>query len=115
MMPMPDPHNLDPARIHGADEMYAQARNHLDKIIAYVRQQESNIYAMAGNTDTSVLYDWFRAYIKQAENHGGQAMQKHARDTTLLMCAAALTRLVRDTRTDATLAQLDWKEPDDDH
>lgn len=102
--------NRDPARIHGADEMWTQALNQLDKIIAYIRTLEADIYTEAGeNTDASVLYDWLKAYIKKAEDNGGQV----ARDSTMLMAAAAITRLVRAPRTDDPLAQLDWKEPEE--
>jgi hypothetical protein len=102
--------NRDPARIHGADEMWTQALNHLDKIIAHVKTMEPDIYVMAGeNTDASVLFDWLKGYIKVAENVGGRA----AHETTLLMCAAAITKLVRASRTDNDpLTQLDWKEPE---
>lgn len=103
-MPMPNPENLNPARIKAADEMYAEARNHLDKIIAYSRSVESIVYAKAGNADPSVIYDWFKAYIVMAHRDGGE----QAQNTTMLMCAAALTRLVCETHTDATLlAELD--------
>lgn len=107
----PEPRNLDPRRIRAADEIYAQARNHLDKIIEHVHEMESDIYTVSGNRDSSVLYDWLKGYIQIAERNGGQK----AHDITLLMCAAAITRLVRDERTDATLAELDKELDDDDH
>lgn len=99
--------NRDPSRIHGADEMWTAALNHLDKIIAHVKTMEDDIYTVAGgNHDASVLYDWLKGYIMVAETKGGQ----QARNMTLLMAAAAITRLVRAPRTDDPLAQLDWKE-----
>lgn len=112
MCDSPEPRNLDPKRIHAADEMYTQARNHLDRIMAHVRTMEPNIYGTAGNRDSSVLYDWLKGYILVAEKGGGE----NAHKMTVLMCAAALTRLVRDERTDATLAELDKEiEDHDDH
>jgi hypothetical protein len=107
----PEEVNRDPARIHGADEMWTSALNRLDKIVAYIRTMEPDIYTAAGeNHDSSVLYDWLKGYIMIAETRGGRV----ARQTTTLMCAAALTKLVRAPRTDDPLAQLDWKEPEDD-
>jgi hypothetical protein len=108
-MTQPNEANLDPKRIHAADEIYTTARNHLDKIIAHVKEMEPDIYTVAGNADASVLYDWLKGYIAVAERNGG----KPAHEVTLLMCAAAITRLVRASRTDNDpLAQLDWKEPE---
>jgi DNA topoisomerase VI subunit A len=112
----PNEANRDPRRIHAADKMYAQARNHLDKIIEHVKELEPDIYTVSGNTDSSVLYDWLKGYIKVAEDKASElseAQGKAARDMTLLMCAAAITRLVWASRTDNDpLAQLDWKEPE---
>jgi hypothetical protein len=101
--------NRDPARIHGAEQMWAQAQQHLDKIIANVRQDEPRIIAQTGgNTDDSALYDFLKGYIMQAERISGQK----AHDVTILMCAAAIVRLVRAPRTDDILAQLDWETGD---
>lgn len=99
--------NRDPARIHGAEQVWAQANTHLQKIMDHVATLEDDIYTAAGgNHDPSVLYDWLKAYIQTAERNGG----KPARDVTMLMCAAAITRLVRAPRTtNDPLAQLDWK------
>lgn len=88
----PTPNNRDPAVVSMADRIWLDASEHLDKIVAYVKTLEPDIYAMAGNTDTSVLYDWLKGYIQVAEVNGG----KQARDVTLLMAAAAITRLVRE-------------------
>lgn len=106
----PEPRNRDPRRIHAADEMYTAARNHLDKIMAHVKEMEPDIYLVGGNDDSSVLYDWLRTYIRVAEDMGGE----NARKVTLIMCAAAITRLVRDERTDAALAELDKELGNDD-
>lgn len=106
--------NRDPAKIHAADEVWTQALNHLDKIIAHVATLEDDIYTAAGgNHDPSVLYDWLKAYIMTAERHGGRV----AHGITTLMCAAAITRLVCASHTTKDpLAQLDWKvEDNDDH
>jgi hypothetical protein len=104
--------NRDPKRVHGADQLWAEASIHLDKIIAYVRTQESDIYTEAGgNHDPSVLYDWMKGYIMAAEVSGGRA----ARHMTLLMAAASITRLTRAPRVDDPLAQLDKELGHDDH
>jgi hypothetical protein len=104
----------DPRRIQDTEQMWAQATEHVDSILAFVRRQEPLIYAkVGGNTDISVLFDWFKAYIQVAENQGGQ--EQH--NATIVICAAALTRLMRqDDLTDArtVLAQLERDMTDDD-
>jgi hypothetical protein len=104
--------NRDPRRIHGAEQMWAQASIHLDRVLAMVHEQEPAIIEnAAGNTDPSVIYDWLKLFIMVAERHG-----QEAHNTTILMCAAAITRLARAPRVDDPLAQLDWKETgNDDH
>lgn len=94
-----------PQAIHGAEQMWAIANNHLQKIIDEVKSNEPGIYAKAGNTDPSVLYDWFKMYIQVAEQRAGAP----AHDMTILMCCAAITRLVRDERTEVSdvLTQLE--------
>lgn len=105
--------NADPRRIHAADEMWTAATDHLDKIIEHVRTMEPNIYRMAQeNHDISVLFDWMKMYIISVEEQYGE----QAHRMTMLMCAAAVTRLVRAPRTDDVLAQLDKElNQDDDH
>ena len=104
----------DPQRIHNTEQWWAQATEHLDKILAYVKTQEPAIYAKAaGNTDVSVLFDWFKAYIQTAENQGGLA----AHQATIVLCACAITRLMRDDERMAAstvLAQLE-RDMNDDH
>lgn len=96
--------NRDPRRIHGADEMWAEARDHLDKILDEVTKIMPKIYVQAGgNTDASVTFDFMKGYIMKSEQTGG--MMAHR--VTVLMCAAAITRLVRAPRANDPLAQLD--------
>jgi hypothetical protein len=84
------------------------------------------VYANAGgNADISVVYDWWKAYIQLAEEQGQNvanligAQGNGAHDMTILMCAAAITRLMHaeaGMATSTVLAQLE-KEigNDDDH
>lgn len=104
---MPENPNTEPWRIHGAEQVWAQADEHLGKIIANLQLMEPNIYEQAaGNDDASVLYDYLKGFITRSAKTDPGAL-----DTSLLMCAAAITRLVRASRTDTDiLAQLDWKE-----
>jgi hypothetical protein len=104
--------NEDPRRIHIAEQMWATMSQRLDQIIEYVRSEEPQIYEVGGNTDASVLFDWMKYYIVTNE----RAFGEQAEVMTLLMCAAAITRLVRAPLTDDVLAQLDKEiEGNDDH
>lgn len=110
-MDRPPPENRDPRRIHGAEQMWAAASRHLDKVIALVHAEESAIIAnAAGNSDASVIYDWLKLFIMVAEKDDEPNGDQQAHNTTILMCAAAITRLVRAPRINDPLAQLDWKE-----
>lgn len=102
-MPIPQDGYNHPSHIHGAEQMWAQGSAYLDQVIKHVREHEPAIYGNVGNTDSSVLYDWLKAFIITAEQDGNPT----AHDVTILMCAAAITRLVRAPRTDDPLAQLD--------
>lgn len=104
--------NSDPRRIRAADEMYAQARNHLDKILDTLTTDAlPEVYtATGGNDDASVTFDFLKTYIIKAEREYGES----AHQVTILMCAAAMTRLVRASTIDP-LAQLDKEISHDDH
>lgn len=105
-MPTPQDDYNHPAHIHGAEQMWAQASAYLDVIIKQVRMREPMIYGAVENTDSSVLYEWLKCFILGAEAGGGDNPTPH--EVTILMCAAAITKLVRAPRTtDDTLAQLD--------
>lgn len=96
--------NRDPGRIQAADQMWAEATAHLDKVVNHIRELEPAIIRATGeNTDSSVIFDWLKAYIYRAETNGGDV----AHQVTMAMCAAAITKLVRAPRTDDPLAQLD--------
>ena len=121
----PIPGNNDPHRVHGAEQMWAAADAHLRKVIEYAHTVMPDVYAKAGgNTDISVVYDWWKAYIQAAEevgenlsnmlglNHNG------AHDMTVLMCAAAITKLMASEETmrvSTVLTQLERDINDDDH
>lgn len=114
--PLPD-NNSHPERTHLAEQMWAQADEHLGKVIGYAQSVMPAAYANAGgNQDISVVYDWWKAYIQVAEQVGGQ----RAHEITILMCSAAITRLMRQDdrmRADTVLAQLEKEITghDDDH
>lgn len=106
--------NRDPRRIHGADEKWTAALNHLGTVMEYIEGIEPMIYSAGGNTDASVLFDFMAGYIQKAEQAGGL----QAQIMTRFMCAAAITKLVRASRTtstDDTLAQLERDMHNDDH
>lgn len=110
--------NKDPARIHGAEQQWARAREHLDLILNHVKNMEPHMTEIVGgNTDVSVTFDFMLNYIRQAERFGGIT----AHQMTVAMCAAAITRLVSAPLTEDQLAQLDWTTPtigdgqNDDH
>lgn len=97
--------NRDPRRIHNEEQFWAQAQAHLDKVLELVGQQIPHTEAFIGNSDPSVTFSWLRNYIIDAEREYGMV----AHLTTVLMCAAAITRLARAPRaeTESILAQLD--------
>jgi hypothetical protein len=111
-MAMTNP-NKDPRRIHTEDQFWADAGVHLDKVLAEVREKLPEIYEEGGNTDSSVVFAWLRHYIITAERQWGPV----AHLTTVLMCAAAITRLVGAPLTNDVLAQLekDMETGNDDH
>lgn len=116
-LPEPQPDNTMPARTHAAEQMWAEADEQLGKVIAYAESVMPSVYANAGgNNDVSVVYDWWKAYIQIAETVGGQ----RGHDMTVLMCSAAITRLMRNEdrmQASTVLAQLEKEIQghDDDH
>ena len=97
--------NDDPRRVHAAEQAWATTQSQLENVINMFRNAEGDIYQHAQNTDDSVLFDYIKGYIITAENEQGHA----GHIMTVIMCAAALTKLVRAPRTtDDPLAQLDW-------
>lgn len=106
--------NRDPMRVHKSEQSWAGASESLDKVVAYVRSQEPELYRIAGgNTDASVLFDYMKGYIVESERQAPGSMGHMA---TVLFCAAAITRLVRAPLTNDALAQLDKEiEDNDDH
>lgn len=113
-LPEPIPGNDHADRVHGAEQMWAQASEQLDKVIEYAESVMPDVYANAGgNTDISVVYDWWKAYIQIAEQVGGRG----GHSMTIIMCSAAITRLMRledRMRADTVLAQLDKEITDND-
>lgn len=106
--------NRDPHRIHNEEQFYATAGDHLDTMLAKLTEQLPEIHRKAGdNSDPSVVFSWLRSYIVEAEKEFGPG----AHLTTILMCAAALTRLVCAPHTDTDpLAQLERElNQNDDH
>lgn len=105
--PQPFP-NLGPRNTHGAEQMWAEANAYLDGIIKLLKEKEPAIYRIAQNSDASVLYDWLKAFVQGTENQPGP-LGEAAHGTTMLMCCAAITRLVRSERAEAddVLAQLE--------
>lgn len=97
--------NRDPQRIHNEEQFWASAQEHLDKVLALLDEKMPEAYEQIGNTDPSVTFSWLRSYIVEAEREYGMV----AHLTTVLMCAAAITRLARAPRaeTESILAQLD--------
>jgi hypothetical protein len=104
-MTQSDNPNRDPRRIHNEEQFYADATVHLNRVLAMLDREMPDIFAEIGNSDPSVTFSWLRNYIVEAEKEFGMA----AHLTTVLMCAAAITRLVGAPPTDDVLAQLDWK------
>lgn len=95
--------NQRPQIIHQTEQVYSRVRNHLDMILAHVRDSEPQLYRIAATDDPSALFDFVKGYILASEREHGQ----EAHNVTILMCAAAITRLVRASRTDEdTLTQL---------
>jgi hypothetical protein len=108
-----NPDNMDPRRIHHEDQLWAEANGHLDKVLDMVRDELPDIFETAGNTDESVIFSWLRYYIITAERQWG----KIGHLTTILMCGAAITRLVRESeraKASGVLAQLERDMKDDD-
>lgn len=97
--------NQDPRRIHNEEQFWANAQEHLDKILELVARELPKTQEYIGNTDPSVTFSWLRHYIIDAEREFGMV----AHLSTVLMCAAAITRLARAPRaeTENILAQLD--------
>jgi hypothetical protein len=109
--------NSAAATVHSAEQMWADADASLDRVVAHIRDQLPYIYATAGgNTDASVVFDYMKGYIQESER---TAPGNVGHIATMLFCAAAFTRLVRDDRTDASdlLAKLekDMETGNDDH
>ena len=98
-------YNRHPSTVHASEQMWARAQEGFDQIVAYIKSEEAGIYEFAGNTDASVLFDYMKNYIIQAEVEHGSG----AHLATILWCAVAITRLVRAPRTeqDDPLAQLE--------
>lgn len=113
-LPEPIPGNDKADRVHNAEQMWATASEQLDQIIAYADSVMPDVFVRAGgNDDISVIYDWWKAYVMQAEMMGGRG----AHDMTVIVCCAALTRLMRiedRMRADTVLAQLDKEITDND-
>lgn len=109
--------NREPHRIHNEEQFWAEAGLHLDHVMEMLTAELPEVYRIAGNTDDSVIFSWLRHYIVAAEKEFGPL----AHLTTVLMCAAAITRLARAderAKANAVLAQLDKDmetENDDDH
>lgn len=104
--------NQDPRRIQHADQAYAEANLVLTQIISGLRRVEPEVYAHA-NDDASVLFDYLKAFIRRTHSLGGE----HAIQVTTMICAVALTKLVRAPRTETNpLAHLERElNQDDDH
>lgn len=97
-------------RMQQAEQLWMTASQHLDNIIEHIREHhEQELYKRLENTDASALFEFMKNYIMTAEEQNGEDFAKmtDAHKTTILIAATALTRLVRDTRTDATLADLE--------
>jgi hypothetical protein len=110
----------NPHTYQKAEQLWAQADEALGKVIEHIKGLESKIYSEAGeNSDTSVLFDFMKGYIMAAEQQAevvGLGQLGH--DSTLIMAASAITRLIRyddRMRADTVLAQLDKEITDDDH
>lgn len=107
-MPNPEPveGNNSPDLIHNAEQMWAEADEHLGDVLKWAESILPSLYLNAGgNTDISVIYDWWKAYIVIAEQHSPES-----HSMTIVMCCAALTRLMRHDdrmRADTVLAQLE--------
>lgn len=116
-MPEPVPDNNRPEVVHHAEQMWGRADEQLQKILDHTEGMLPVIYENAGgNTDISALYDYWKAYIQVAENTGATISaalgmdENPAHTMTILVCAAALTRLMRADdrmRADTVLAQLE--------
>lgn len=88
--------------------MWAEAKAHLDKTIKALRELEPRIYESLENSDASVLFDYFKGFLVNQLTIGQAIGSPVAYQTTILMCAAAITELVRAPRTtNDPLAQLD--------
>lgn len=109
----------NPRMYQHAEQMWAQADEALSAVLAHIKGLEPKIYSTAGeNSDTSVLFDFMKGYIMQAEHEADAiGLGQAARDSTLIMCASAITRLIRyddRMRADTVLAQLDKEITDND-
>lgn len=95
--------NQDPRRIQAADQMYAEADLILTQVLAGIREIEPSIYKHA-NHDASVLFDYLKSFINRAHTIGGERSEA----VTLVVCAAALTKLARAPRVESNpLAHLE--------
>lgn len=102
--------NSNPAVIHGAEQLWADASKCLDNFLAYLREQLPDLHEIVGgNTDPSIVFDFMKSYIVESELSSPGTGHK----ATILFCAAAITRLVSAPLTDDVLAQLD-KEMEQD-
>lgn len=106
----------NPHHYQKAEQMWAQADDALNKVLEYIKSLEPKIYGMApGNSDVSILFDFLKGYIMQAEIQGEQVgLGSVTHDATIIMAASAITRLIRQDdrmRVDNLLAQLE-KEND---
>lgn len=108
--------NKSPKIMHECEQLWAQADQALENVLNHIKGIEDKVYHnAAGNTDTSVLFDFMKGYIMAAERDAeAVGAGQIARNATLLLCAASITRLIRHDdrmRADTLFAQLE-KEND---
>lgn len=111
--------NRTPQAMHHAEQMWAQANTALDRILVHIKGLEPGMYDKVGqSTDASVLFDFMKGYIMTAEWQAEAMGQgRVARDATIVLCACAITRLMRSEdsmQTSTVLAELERDINDDD-
>jgi hypothetical protein len=99
---MNDRLNMTPGQIHLAEQRWAAAQEVLDINLKQLLENVPHITEIAGTSDTSMLFDFMWASIMKQEQ-----VDPAAHAITVVMCAAAFTRLARASRAEDPLAQLD--------
>jgi len=98
-----------PEQIHQLEQRWAYAENALDQILESLRDDIPKVSQATGLSDGSIVFDYMQAFIMTKEKQGSNHW------FTVVMCAAAMTRLARASRADdELLTRLDKEINDND-